>query len=185
MFMAQHFGLKTKLLDWSSNPLVALYFSVENIISKKRDETLGVVWGLKVSGSYFLTPKAAGHPDYFKEGDEFYKNEDNKKRDWYILNPAPITPRISNQSGKFSYHPDSKQLVTDNEDMSERNRELVMFCVGPNGKKNVNENIRKHLGIMNIHHASMFPDHAGIANFINDELQGLNPDDNDPAYVNS
>lgn len=43
LFLMQHYGLPTRLLDWSESPLIALHFAVHN---KKYDEEEGALWGL-------------------------------------------------------------------------------------------------------------------------------------------
>ncbi|MFH1851167.1 MAG: FRG domain-containing protein [Candidatus Neomarinimicrobiota bacterium] len=42
--IAQHFGLRTRLLDWTQNPITALYFAVNESDSKQD----GAVWGILI-----------------------------------------------------------------------------------------------------------------------------------------
>ena len=46
LFLAQHYGLPTRLLDWTENALVGLYFSVED---KQHDEEDACLWAFKAT----------------------------------------------------------------------------------------------------------------------------------------
>ena len=160
LFFAKHHNLHTRLLDWTSNPLVAIYLAVENIISNEDDSTGGAIWALKVNDKNFRT--TADLDDRYRLDPSSGRTMD--EREWFMINPDPVTPRIVLQSGKFTYHTGNQPKPIDQ--MERRpGEELIKIKINPKG----NAGIRKRLGIMNIHHASLFPSPTGIAFFVNSE----------------
>jgi hypothetical protein len=88
--IAQHHGLALPVLDWTGNPLVALYFAVESEYNKD-----GAVWLLD-----FSTLKV---------------NPGDTESPWTmgeicVYRPMPIHPRIWVQNGLLSFHPQNRIL---------------------------------------------------------------------------
>jgi len=86
--MGQQYGLPTRLLDWTDNPLVACYFAVEEPSEEDR-----VIYAYQHE-PYIEVEK---HPDPFRY------NRVGK------FVPKHITPRITTQVGLFTIHPEPYQ----------------------------------------------------------------------------
>lgn len=84
--LGQHHGLPTRLLDWSTNPLVAAFFAVS---SEPRN-----------AGARVYAYQATNVVDVDTDKDPFTVG------DVTVFIPSAIAPRIVSQRGVFTVHPD-------------------------------------------------------------------------------
>jgi hypothetical protein len=112
--LSQHFGAPTRLLDWTSNPLVALYFSIFS--SESIDDTNdGIVYVYRSKTDDFIREKIHLNST---NNDEPLVSEKILHRGVKFIFPKFVDARIKNQKGLFSIQSNPQARFGENCDKS-------------------------------------------------------------------
>jgi hypothetical protein len=146
---AQHFGMKTKLLDWTTNPLVALWFAISE---KKYFQEPSYLYSLSVVPEDYLTDMER------KEGP--FRSGKTK-----ILNPTLNNARIIAQQGWFTSHLYSNSRkkylpLQENKSISSR---ITTYEIDLEYKVTMFD----ELDVLGINYQSLFPDVSGVTSQMN------------------
>jgi hypothetical protein len=149
--LAQHHGLPTRLLDWTSNALAALWFTVcEPPKTTKKDENqYGVVW--------LFIPATE---DYKKDTQEYTPFNNPKTK---VFRPKVISRRISAQVGAFTVHKINRGgRVVKLERHAGYRRKLVKIKIPFSRYKS----IRHGLNMLGVNNATLFPEMDGVCSHL-------------------
>jgi hypothetical protein len=174
-FLMQHYSAPTRLLDWTTNPLVALYFAVSEGFDK--DSAVWVVdpwrWNrAHVKGLY--GPAIAGWREtkkYLLDLEIAFdtdKDENQTSQKWPIaIEPSHIDRRIAAQGSKFILFGTQKDMTDSpaiNRPRGGGGKHAILDkIVVPKAKA---EELREELNQMGINERAMFPDLEGLGRHI-------------------
>jgi hypothetical protein len=168
--VAQHYGLPTRLLDWTYSPLIALHFATANIHKFDRD---GVIWAVNYLKAHQLLPDRL-RDKLDDEGANVFTVEMLSEtvdslaefdraidRDCVIFfEPPSIDDRIVNQFAFFSVMSDPQRVLNR---WLERHPDLWRRIVIPAGLK---WEVRDKLDQANITERVLFPGLDGLGNWL-------------------
>lgn len=160
IFLAQHHGVPTRLLDWSENPLVALYFATDDI------QTDGYFYELDPVALNSLATKKAPKVVMF-DHDDVLNHYLPSVDDALFTNPLAAIAgrpfdRIVAQMGTFTVSKFGEDLLSLPEStFIERIRIL----------RTAKTDLRAELADLNINESTVYPDLTHLATFLKEQFR--------------
>ena len=160
--LMQHYGLPTRLLDWTAGSLMGLYFAVRNI----EDTVSPAVW---VMDAFWLNSQSAGvetvfYSDVARQAPEdlianqYIRDQDSLPKWPIAIFPPYIDERLRVQRSRFTVHGSQKDGFSNMYQQDESPR-LALIRVQPDSV----ESIKDFLVATGIGESTLFPDLEGLA----------------------
>lgn len=173
LFMMQHYGVPTRLLDWSREALVALLFAVDLELTEEEEGNDPAVW--------LLNPvelnKAFHFYDFLKPGyipnvtepafnELFGPNAENENVKAAAAIGPLNNPRIIKQAGTFTVYPKTKVTIPLNK-LPDASNYLYKVIIDREARVSINEQVR-HYGLTQ---NDLFPEISRVAAEISREIR--------------
>jgi len=162
LFLMQHYGLPTRLLDWTESPLIACFFAVKNTKNKKEDEEDGELFAIH---PYTLNLKTISRNELLMPEDpismQLINNAYSGKYDdnsVIAIRPYEIDIRLMVQLSQFTLHGSDNSI----EDIDNPDSFMRKIKISASKKAKISEELK----FIGIRESVIFPDLDHLANEI-------------------
>jgi len=167
LFVMQHYGFPTRLLDWTESSLVALFFALKDV-SLKHDAAVWILhpWSLNLATIRKKTVPVASHP--FLENYVLRDSDDLIGRKVNALKPIAVrsvhsTNRIIAQRGTFTLHGSASQGLNKMDFSTKNGRNRAIKLDKLIIKRSHKDSLLRELYVAGISDSLLFPDLDGLS----------------------
>lgn len=165
LFLMQHYRAPTRLLDWTSSPLIALYFALID----QNDDDAPFVWCVDPAEWNRIVLKDISEPARIFTTDERMVGQYHPFSDDVVSRTEPLAiqgivnnPRLSAQKGKFFiFSPEPKPLeeYCKSYEIKQGGGVLSGIPIDPSAKASMLEDLESY----GVTYSTIFPDLEGLA----------------------